>query len=53
MQALLIFLAAALLLVVIGLYFPTRTHKTPQNDRDVRQGDTARWIQEINSTGKR
>ncbi len=53
MQALLIFLAAALLLVVIGFYFPTKTHKTPQNDRDIRQSDTSRWIKEINSTGEK
>ncbi|WP_457596145.1 hypothetical protein [Hydrogenimonas sp.] len=47
MQALLIFLAAAAVLVVLGLIFPTKSHKTPQNSRDVRQGSTTEWLEKI------
>ena len=47
MQALLIFLAAVALLVVIGLLLPTKSKRTPLNDRDLRQGDTAAWIDTI------
>jgi protein involved in temperature-dependent protein secretion len=50
MQAFLIFLAAALILVVLGYFFPTKSHKTPQNDRETRQGSTTQWLEEINST---
>ncbi|WP_201352918.1 hypothetical protein [Hydrogenimonas urashimensis] len=50
MQAFLIFLAAVLVLVVLGYFFPTKTHKTPQSDRKTRQGNTSKWIEEINST---
>ena len=50
MQALLIFLAAVALLVFLGLLFPTKIHKTPQNSRDLRQGDTMKWLDEINAT---
>ena len=49
MQAFLIFLAAAAVLVILGLIFPTKTHKTPQNSRDVRQGDTTEWIDKATS----
>ncbi len=52
MQALLIFLVAVLVLVMLGLYFPSKTSKTPQNSRDVRQGDTKEWIDEINTSRK-
>ncbi|WP_456450813.1 hypothetical protein [Hydrogenimonas sp.] len=50
MQALLIFLAAVAVLVVLGLLFPTKTHKTPQNSRDLRQGSTTEWLDGINAT---
>ncbi len=53
MQAVLIFLVAVALLVLIGTYVPTKTQKTPQNDRQTRQGDTAQWIEEINVTDKK
>jgi len=49
-KALLIFLVLALLLVVAGLFFPSKTRKSPLNDRDLRQGDTARWIERIGET---
>jgi hypothetical protein len=49
MQAFLIFLAAAVILVILGLIFPTKTHKTPQNSRDVRQGGTSEWIDKATS----
>ncbi len=50
MQALLIFLAAVAVLVVLGLLFPSKTHKTPQNDRELRQGSTTKWLDEINAS---
>ena len=53
MQAFLIFLAAVAILVVLGLLFPGKNHKTPQNDRTKRQGDTARWIETISTPEKR
>ncbi|WP_456382170.1 hypothetical protein [Hydrogenimonas sp.] len=53
MQALLIFLAAALVLVVLGYFFPTKSHKTPWNDRETREGNTMKWIEGINATRER
>ncbi len=50
MQAFLIFLAGALLLGVIGYFYPTKSKRTPLNDRDLRQGDSATWIKK--TTGK-
>ena len=44
MQAFLIFLTLAGLLVLAGLFYPTHTRKTPQNDREIRQGDTIDWL---------
>jgi hypothetical protein len=49
-KALLIFLALAALLVAAGLLFPTKSKRTPLNDRDIRQGDTSRWIGKITQT---
>ncbi|WP_353662298.1 hypothetical protein [Hydrogenimonas sp. SS33] len=53
MQAFLIFLAAVAILVAIGYFYPTKTHKTPQNNRELRQGDTTRWLDEINASSKK
>jgi len=53
MQAFLIFLAAVALLVAIGFFYPTKTHKTPQNSREVRQGGTTQWLDEINASSEK
>lgn len=42
-----IFLLLAGLLVLVGLFYPTHTRKTPQNSREIRQGDTIDWIKEV------
>jgi len=52
MQAFLIFLVAVVILVILGFLFPSKTNKTPQNSREMRQGSTTKWIEEINSTMK-
>ena len=47
MQAFLIFLLLAGLLVLVGLFYPTYTRKTPQNSREIRQGDTIDWLKKM------
>lgn len=52
MQAFVIFLLLAGLLVAVGLFYPTHTRKTPQNDRQIRQGDTIDWLKEVTGREK-
>lgn len=47
MQAFLIFLAGALLLALIGYFYPSKTNKTPQNSQDKRQGNSTEWAQSL------
>ncbi len=43
MKALAIFLALVAVLLVLGYFYPSKTKKTPQNDRELRQGNSAEW----------
>jgi len=42
-----LFLLAVAVLVALGLRFPGKTRKDARSSRDVRQGDSARWVESI------